>query len=74
MDTSTYATSGGLGMNYVAGRLTTDARARIDALRMRVSGGRRVTGDSIDILREAREERSSQLYSDVDDDPRRRQA
>ena len=74
MDTSTYVTSGGLGMNYGAGRLTADARARVDALRMRVSGGRRVAGDSVDILREAREHRSAQLNGDVDDDPRRRQA
>ena len=74
MDTSKYATSGGFGMNYGAGRLTGDARVRVDALRMRVSGGKRVVGDSVDILREARDERSAQLYGDVDDDPGRRQA
>ena len=74
MDTSKYAKSGGFGMNYGAGRLTGDARVRVDALRMRVSGGKRVVGDSVDILREARDERSAQLYGDVDDDPGRRQA
>ena len=74
MDTGKYATSGEGGMDYGAGRLTADARARVDALRVRVSGGRRVAGDSVGILREARDERGAQLYGRVDDDPRSRQA
>ena len=61
-------------MSYRAGRLTVEARGRIDALRMRVSAGRRLPGDSTDLLREARERRSAQLDDDREDEPKRRQA
>ena len=45
-----------------AGRLTAAKRARIDALRMRAAGGRRLTTDSASIIREEREKHSRQLY------------
>ena len=74
MDNNKYTASGDLGMNYGAGRLTAESRTRVDELRMRVSGGRRVADDSVDILREARDERDAQLDGDVDDDPGTHQA
>lgn len=50
-----------------AGRLTTEWRARIDALRMRVSGGRSRAEDSVDIIREGRERRTTVPYGDSHD-------
>ena len=45
-----------------AGRLTAEACASMDALRMRIAGGRKLAKDSVDIIREERERRSQQLY------------
>ena len=45
-----------------SGALTSEMRAHVDALRMRVSAGKRVAGDSADIIREGRESRSAALY------------
>jgi hypothetical protein len=44
------------------GRLTPELRTRIDVLRERISGGRRLPGDSADIIREEREKRSQQVF------------
>jgi hypothetical protein len=74
MDTYIYAASEGSGISYGAGRLTASARARVDELRMRVSKGMPIGGDSVDILHEAREERGAQLDNDLDDGPVGRQA
>jgi len=74
MDTDIYAASEGSSMSYGAGRLTASARARVDELRMRASKGMRIGDDSVDILREARDERGGQLDNDIDDSPARRQA
>ena len=45
-----------------AGRLTSELIARMEALRERISGGRKLRGDSADIIREEREKRSRQVY------------
>ena len=50
--------------DHSAGRLTTEWRARIDALRMRVSAGGSRAEDSVDIIREGRERRTTELYGD----------
>ena len=49
------------GMEAHAGRLTTAKRERIDALRLRVAAGGRLTIDSASIIREEREKRSRQI-------------
>ena len=46
----------------VTGRLTTELRARIDVLRLRVSRGRDRVADSTEIIREERDRRSRGLY------------
>ena len=47
---------------YSRGRLTAEGRARIDAVRARVARGGRVVEDSVEIIREARTDRSRSLY------------
>ena len=44
------------------GRLTAELRAKVDAVRMRVAGGRTLAGESATIIREERERRGRQLY------------
>ena len=46
-----------------AGRLTAELRARVDALRTRVAGGRTLASDSAAIIREERERRGRQIYA-----------
>ena len=46
----------------VAGRLTAELRAKVDALRKRAAGGRTLAGESAAIIREERERRGRQLY------------
>ena len=53
--TGTYDTS------EPAGRLTPELTARMDALRMRVSGGRTFPDDSAEIIREERERRNREI-------------
>jgi hypothetical protein len=53
-------------VKYKAGKgyLTTEARARIDALRLRATGGKRLAVGSADIIREARDIRSQGASGD----------
>ena len=53
--------------DHRAGRMTTEWRARIDALRLRVSAGRSLAEDSVDIIREGRERRTTELYGESPD-------
>ncbi len=48
-----------------AGRLTPKLRARMDALRNRVSGGKRFTTDGAEIIREEREKRTRRVSSNL---------
>ena len=45
----------------VAGRLTADLRARVDAMRVRIAGGKPLAGDSAAVIREEREKRSRHI-------------
>jgi hypothetical protein len=47
------------------GRITSEWLAQLDALRERISGGKRLPQDSVEIIREEREKRSQQLYQAV---------
>jgi hypothetical protein len=47
------------------GYLTAEARARIDALRIRASGGRRLSVNSADIIQEARDSRTLEAFGDA---------
>lgn len=53
--------------DHSTGRLTTEWRARIDALRTRVSAGKSRAEDSVDIIREGRGRRISELWGDSHD-------
>ena len=46
------------------GYLTAEVRARIDALRTRATGGRRLIANSADIIQEARDSRSQEAADD----------
>ena len=46
----------------VPGRLTAELRAKMDELRWRISKGRKLPTDSVDIIREEREKRTRQVY------------
>jgi hypothetical protein len=52
------------------GYLTTEARARIDALRFRATGGKRLSVDSADIVRQSRDARTRE----TSEGPGKRQA
>ncbi len=43
------------------GRITREAADQMDALRMRISGGKRSSVDSVDVIREEREKRSKHI-------------
>ena len=44
-----------------AGRITTELAASMDALRNRISGGRRLPQDSVEIIRKERDKRTQQI-------------
>jgi hypothetical protein len=62
---ATYTTEGAGRETGPTGTLTSEMRARVDALRYRISGGRRLPQDSVDIIREWRERGSGVGGPDV---------